>query len=79
MENADVSWVIPVPYPVSQPLAPPTVGQLLESLGASNLAGKAHGLLAHLYLDHDRPDQAEYHIDHEQLTMSITQTASSIE
>lgn len=60
---ADVAWVIPVPYPVSQPLAPPTVGELLGSLGADNLAGKAHGLLANLYLDHDRPDQAEYHID----------------
>ena len=60
---ADVTWVIPVPYPVSQPLAPPTVGELLGSLGADNLAGKAHGLLANLYLDHNRPDQAEYHID----------------
>lgn len=60
---AEVQWVIPVPYPVAEPLVPPTVGELLGSLGADNLAGKAHGLLADLYLDQDNPDQAEYHTD----------------
>ncbi len=60
---ADVQWVVPVPYPVSQPPVSPTVGQLLSSLGADNFSGKAHGLLASLYLDHGDPGQAEYHID----------------
>jgi len=60
---ANVRWVVPVPYPMSEAAAPPTVGDLLASLGADNLAGKAHGLLSNLYLGQRQPDQAEYHTD----------------
>lgn len=60
---ADVKWVVPVPYPVAEPLVSPTVGELIGSLGADNLVGKAHGLVANVYLEHGDPSQAEYHID----------------
>lgn len=60
---ADVRWVVPVPYPISEPAASPTVGELLGSLGADNFAGKSHGLLANLYLNRRQPDQVEYHVD----------------
>ena len=58
-----IRWVVPVPYPMTERLAPPTVDDLLASLGADNIAGKAHGMLAQLYLDRSRPDEAEHHTD----------------
>ena len=59
-----IRWVMTTPYPMRQPTIPPTVGDLLIAVAADNFTGKAHGLLVYLYLDHDRPEEAEYHVTH---------------
>lgn len=59
-----IRWVMTTPYPMRQPAIPPTIGDLLNALNADNFKGKAHGLLVYLYLDHDRPEEAEYHVVH---------------
>jgi tetratricopeptide (TPR) repeat protein len=58
-----VRWVATVPYPMTELLAPPTVENLLRALDAENFVGKAHGLLAQLYLDRKSPQEAEHHVE----------------
>jgi len=50
-------------YSEHMPLAPPTVADLLEVLGAENFEGKAHNMLAPLYLKRGLLPQAEEHMD----------------
>ncbi len=50
-----VQQVMVVPYPMTTPhVTPPTVGDLLHAFDADNFVGKAHSLLADLYLDENR-------------------------
>jgi tetratricopeptide (TPR) repeat protein len=55
--------VVRVPYPLTDPVAPPAVRDLLDALWADNFEGKAHGLLVYLCLDHGRTEEAEYHVE----------------
>jgi len=50
-------------YPEQMPVAPPTVADLLEVLGADNFEGKAHNMLAPLYLKRGSLEKAEEHMD----------------
>jgi tetratricopeptide (TPR) repeat protein len=58
-----IPWLLQVPYPVIVPVVPPTVGALLDSLRAADFIGKAHAMLARLYLEHGQTDVAERHVD----------------
>jgi tetratricopeptide (TPR) repeat protein len=65
LESPLVPWdsVVYVPHPLPDVGPPPTIEDLLRVLGADNFEGKANGMLAYLYLDHHRPDEAELHTD----------------
>lgn len=60
---AAASPIVTVPYPAPDPVAAPQVQDLIHALGGDNYVGKAHGLLAHLYIDRGLPVQAEEHTD----------------
>ncbi len=50
-------------YRTPMPLEPPTVSDLLAAVGADDFEGKAHNLLAPLYLGRGLLQQAEEHMD----------------
>ncbi len=58
-----VRWVIHASHPSAQIVEPPRCVELLDALGADNLTGKSHGILASIYLDHGQADKAEHHTD----------------
>ncbi len=50
-------------YQTPMPIEPPTVADLLDAIGADEFEGKAHNMLAPLYLDRGLLQQAEEHMD----------------
>jgi tetratricopeptide (TPR) repeat protein len=60
---APADWTVPLRYQLDMPMMTPTVGDLLEALGAENYVGRAHSVLGYMYLDRDSLEQAEQHMD----------------
>ncbi len=58
-----VQWGVPQPYELAMPVVPPTVGDLLTSIGADRFEAKAHNVLSYLYLERGLLEEAEQHMD----------------
>jgi tetratricopeptide (TPR) repeat protein len=54
--------LVPADWPTNAAVLP-TVRDLLEAIGADRFDGKAHHMLSYLYLDRERLEHAEEHLD----------------